>query len=427
MADAEIVVQTKILLNDRVQPVCIGISHGKISAVKKALTGENNYDFSKYMAIPGGVDTHTHMRDPGMTQKEDFYTGTLSAAFGGTTTILDMPNTKPMVLTAKHLEDKMKRIKNKANVDYGLFCALSYLDSLEPLEKILRLTTGFKLYMAETTGALGTPDENLEALVSSRALAGRVITVHAEETSGFLCIKCNDLKMHNINRNMESEISALKKLLTVKTQATLNLAHLTTCESLELARASNARFEITPQHFLLNDESGIGPFGKVNPPLRHKDIAASLFKEVREGKVDIIASDHAPHTIEEKSGGFDEAPPGMPGVETRLPLMMALAKRNKVSLETVQTSCCQNPAELFNMKKGKIDNGYDADISFFDMSQVENINGEKLHSKCGWSAFDGFEAIFPGAVMIRGHWVVKDRELEEDKKGIMLSQSVQKV
>ena len=425
MAEAEIVLRTKILLKNKVQPACIGIDNGKIFAVKKILSGEKNYDFSTFLALPGGVDTHTHMRDPGITQKEDFYTGTLSAAFGGTTTILDMPNTKPMVLTTKHLEEKIEIVKNKANVDYGFFCVLSYLDSMEPLEKILRLAAGLKLYMAETTGALGTPDESLETLVGAKALTGKVITVHAEDSSRFLCIKCNDLKMHNINRNMESEISAVQKVLAVKTQATVNLAHLTAVESLELARASNTRFEITPQHFLLHDASGIGPFGKVNPPLRHKEIAARLFEEVRGGKVDIIASDHAPHTFEEKSVGFDEAPSGMPGVETRLPLMMALAKRNKVSLGTVQTSCCQNPAELFDMKKGKIDTGYDADISFFDMSQVEKINGEKLHSKCGWSAFDGFEAIFPAAVMLRGQWVVKDRELEEDKLGIMLGQPVQ--
>jgi dihydroorotase len=338
-----------------------------------------------------------------------------------------MPNTKPMVLTTDDLKNKISAIKGRANVDYGLFAALSPLDSPEPVEKISWLVMGLKLYMAETTGALGTTDKDLESLLGSKNLAGKVVTVHAEDSSMFNSLTCTSLAMHNLVRNMRAEVSAVRKLLAVKTQATLNLAHLTTRESLELARSSNVRFEITPQHFLLHDKSDIGSYGKVNPPLRHRDVAARLFKEVREGRVDIIASDHAPHTLEEKSRRFNVAPSGMPGVETRLPLMMALVKRNKVALGTVQMACCQKPGELFNMEKGRLVPGYDADLCFFNMKQMEKIKGENLHSKCCWSAFEGFEAVFPETVMLRGQWVVKERELEKEKVGRMLNPYAQNI
>ena len=159
----EIVVKTKILQGGTERSMCIGIDNGKISAVEKYLDGDREFDFKGYLALPGGVDIHTHMRDPGNIQKEDFYTGTKSAAFGGTTTILDMPNTIPPVKNELALREKLDTVKNKANVDFGLFGQLSDIDDIPGMAK---LAIGFKLYMSETTGASGTIKTPLELLLN---------------------------------------------------------------------------------------------------------------------------------------------------------------------------------------------------------------------------------------------------------------------
>lgn len=405
----ELVIQTKILQHGEVKPVSIGIEKGRIMALGPGLQGDAVQDYSHCIALPGGVDIHTHMRDPGCEHKEDFFTGTKSAAFGGTTTILDMPNTQPEVVNIEAFEEKAAAVEAKANVDYGLFAELISPHSVQVLaEKAI----GFKLFLSETTGTEGI-FEDAEKLLSAYGLAKKVITVHAEDPSLFTNVKSVNLKAHNVRRNMEAEILAVERVLAAKTSGTINLAHLTTLESVELAREHKARYELTPHHLLLSDDMDLGALGKVNPPLRHKDITIELFEELKAGRVDIIASDHAPHALAEKEGEFEYAPSGVPGVETRIPLLMSLAEKKIISIETIQKSCCERPASLFNLPKGHIVEGYDADIALFDMSQTSKIAGEDLHSKCGWTPFEGYDAIFPVAVFLRGKLIVKDRKIAE--------------
>jgi dihydroorotase len=409
----EVVIRTKILQQDDVKPVSIGIDKGRIMALGQALQGDKVHDYSHCIALPGGVDIHTHMREPGCEHKEDFYTGTMSAVYGGTTTILDMPNTQPEVVNIEAFEEKAKAIEGKANADYGLFAELISPHSVNALSD---KAIGFKLYLSETTGTEGI-FEDAEELLTTFGLSMKVITVHAEDPSLFTHVKSVNLKAHNVKRNMEAEIGAVERVLAAKTKGRINLAHLTTLESVELVRRHKVRYELAPHHFLLHDDMDLGALGKVNPPLRHKVIAAALFGEVKAGRADIIASDHAPHSIEEKEREFEYAPSGIPGVETRIPLLMALAKKDIVSLGTIQRSCCETPAGLFNVPKGHINEGYDADLSLYDMSQVTKISGERLHSKCGWTPFEGFEAIFPTAVFLRGKLIVDDGRMVAERQG----------
>jgi dihydroorotase len=409
----EAVVRAKILQQGEVKQVSIGIDKGRIMAMGQHLQGTKVYDYTNCIALPGGVDTHTHMREPGCEHKEDFSTGTLSAAFGGTTTVLDMPNTQPEVVNIEAYEEKSGAVEGKANVDYGLFGELISPHSVIPLaEKAI----GFKLFMSETTGTEGI-FEKAEELLAHHALAGKVITVHAEDSSLFGPVTSVSLKAHNVKRNMDAEVGAVEKIINTGTQGIINLAHLTTGKSVELAKEKKVRYEVTPHHLLLNDEADLGALGKVNPPLRHKDTVAALFEDVKQGCVDIIASDHAPHALNEKEGEFEYAPSGVPGVETRIPLFMALAKKDLVSLETVQMACCENPANLFNLPKGHIAEGYDADLALYDMNEVTKILGKDLHSKCGWTPFEGFDAIFPVTVFLRGEAIIQDGELLGEKRG----------
>jgi len=412
----EIIVRTKILQSGTERAVCIGIDNGKITAVEKSLEGSREFHFEDYLALPGGVDIHTHMREPGMTQKEDFYTGTKSAAFGGTTTILDMPNTIPSVTNELALRDKLDIVKNKANVDFGLFGQLSDIDEIPGMAKT---AIGFKLYMSETTGSSGSIKTPLEMLLNSDPLAGKVVTVHAEDPRMFSKDICEDLHRHNLIRNMKAEFMALRRILAVDAPVKLNMAHLTTLESVDQARAKRASFEITPHHVLLHDASKIEAMGKVNPPLRKKPIADRLFDVLKAGRA-IIASDHAPHTLEEKSVEFENAPSGLPGVETRVPLMLALAKKGILRYIHVQDMCCTLPAELFGLKKGKIEQGYDADLAFYDVDNMVKVEPEMLHSKCAWTPFEGMDAIFPKGVMLRGQMIVRGGELAIEKFGKFL-------
>jgi dihydroorotase len=408
----ELAIHTKIIQSGAFKNVCIGIDNGRISAVGADLPADKKFHFEDYLALPGGVDIHTHMREPGMTHKEDFFTGTRSAAFGGTTTILDMPNNDPPADNARALEEKLDMVMDKANVDFGLFGQLSDIDEIEKMAKI---AIGFKLFMSETTSAYGSRSPP-EIMLNQRPLAGRVVTVHAEDPSLFTRDQCDDLHRHNLIRNMKAETEAVKKILTVESPVKLNLAHLTIKENVDMAQKRKASFEITPHHALLDESLNTGAFGKVNPPLRKKPVAEKLFEVLKTGRA-IIASDHAPHTIKEKSLSFAEAPSGIPGVETRVPLMLALAEKGVLRHSAVQDMCCQLPADLFGLKKGRIEPGYDADIAFYDLERVVKIEAGNLHSKCGWTPFEGFSAIFPVGVMLRGNMIVRGGQLVMEKTG----------
>jgi dihydroorotase len=413
----ELVIRARIIQGGSFTDTSIGIDRGRISAVQAGLKGEKEFHFEDYLALPGGVDIHTHMREPGFEGKEDFFTGTRSAAFGGTTTILDMPNNIPAIDNARALEDKLDLVMDKANVDFGLFAQLSDIDEIE---RMAPMAIGFKLFMAETTSAKASKT-SLEMLLNSPHLRGRVVTVHAEDPNQFSNDACTDLHRHNLIRNMKAESEAAKKILAIDTPAKLNLAHLTTAECVDMARRRKAHFEITPHHVLLDESMPLGANGKVNPPLRKRAVADKLFDVLRSGRA-IIASDHAPHTIGEKSADFADAPSGLPGVETRIPLMLALAQKGVLKHQAVQDMCCQLPADLFGLKKGRIEPGYDADMAFYDMNEMVKIDANRLHSKCGWSPFGGFDAIFPKGVMLRGNMIIRGGQLVAEKRGLHLLQ-----
>jgi dihydroorotase len=408
----ELVIRAKVVQGAAFRNVCIGIDGGRISAVQPELTGRAEFDFADYLAMPGGVDIHTHMREPGLDHKENFRSGTRAAAFGGTTTVMDMPNTVPATSTLAALEEKLEIVSQGANVDFGLFGQLGDVDEIQRMSK---LAIGFKLFMSETTAAKGSASPP-EILLNSRHIAGRVVTVHAEDPALFGREDCTDLHQHNLVRNMRSESEAVRKMLSIDTPARLNFAHLTTADCVDMARKKKASFEITPHHALLDEAMNLGAKGKVNPPLRKRGIADRLFDVLRTGRA-IVASDHAPHTEAEKASEFRIAPSGMPGVETRVPLLMALAQKNVLKFAAVQDMCCQLPADLFGLRKGRLQPGYDADIAFYDLSKVVKVRGADLHSKCGWTAFEGYDAIFPVGVMLRGSMIIRGGQLAIERAG----------
>jgi dihydroorotase len=201
----------------------------------------------------------------------------------------------------------------------------------------------------------------------------------------------------------------------------VHIAHVSSAEGANLVRSARRTLgitsEVTPHHMLLSVESDLKAFGKVNPPLRRKKDNEALREAFFDGTIDIMASDHAPHTESEKERDFASAPSGIPGVETGIPMMLAFVKRDLMSLERLVDATSRNAARIFGLNKGAVGLGYDGDLVVFDMKKVAKVESEKLHSKCGWTPFDGREAIFPEAVFLGGELIVEEGNLVSERKG----------
>ena len=411
----DLIIEGRAFYKGKLQPVCIGIDEGRIVAVKKVLAGENRMDFKDRLVLPGAIDAHVHLRDPGMTQKEDFGTGTLAAAYGGVTTVFDMPNTNPSTVMAEDIVNKRETASSKAWVDFGLFGGI---DGRHDPTKMNAHAVGYKIFMGSSTGSLlVTQDSEIASALAKISATGKVVSVHAEDEGYIVRSPEKDLHEHNRNRPPQAEVSAISRLVKLQGSARINVCHVTSRQALAALAGTGFTKEVTVHHMLLDESMSLGGRGKVNPPLRAKDDRLAMLDAFIQGKFDMLASDHAPHGQDEKSGDFDAAPSGVPGVETSVPIMMAMVKRGQVPLERLISAACQRPAELFGLAKGEIEVGKDADLMVVDPKNVVTIKERNLHSKCGWTPYEGFEAIFPTAVFLRGMELVENNSLVGERKG----------
>lgn len=395
---------------------CVGVRDGRIVKIAKQLAADYTLDFGHYLVLPGAVDTHVHFRDPGLTHKEDVKTGSTAAVYGGTTTVLDMPNTDPPVRTHSHLKAKWQALRDRSLVDIGLFCEAA---PQTDFEKASQLACGFKVYLGPTTGERGFRSlEESRPVVGAALQSGRPVSVHAEDPSLLVSRRggATGLADHAGDRPADAESNAISWLSENFDTRGMNIAHVSSAAGLAAAEASHflGTLEATPHHMLLDVEvTGLArpSHGKVNPPLRSKADREAVMAAVRSGKAAIMATDHAPHTQEEKAAEFAKAPSGVPGVETMLPLMMALGFYRQLDMQRVVDACCRLPAERYGLPKGKIAEGYDADFAVFDPRDVKRVRPEALHSKCGWSPFGGLFAVFPVAVFLRGDEIMGDGQI----------------
>jgi len=380
----------------------IGIEGGKIDFVKKSLTTSEKVINLEGVILPAGIDMHVHFREPGMTEKEDFYTGSVSAACGGITAIMDMPNTDPPTNTYQRLKKKIEIGEQKSVIDFGLYGLLS-----EEAEKMSELTDFFKVYMASSTGDQRADQEELNTLLLKAYSQGAKVAFHCEDEDLFN-EEGENLEEHNEHRPLESELKAIDELRDLP-EGEKYVCHLTSKKSLDRTKEHGFLSEVTPHHLFLSEEAFLGPFGKVNPPLRKEVNRFSVWEAFERGEFDFIASDHAPHLEEEKED-FADAPSGVPGVETTYPLLLNSVSRGEIDLSTVIEKIALNPAKRLGLKRGKIKEGFDAELVNIDFRNTETIDSEKLHYKCGWSPFEGFQGIFPQNVISQGDFLVRDRE-----------------
>ncbi|MGD0818782.1 MAG: dihydroorotase [Methanomassiliicoccales archaeon] len=411
----DLIIEGRAFYKGKLQPVCIGIDQGKIVEVKKVLAGENRKDFKDRLILPGAIDVHVHLRDPGMTQKEDFGTGTLAAACGGVTTVFDMPNTNPPTVMAEDIVNKRENASSKAWVDFGLFAGV---DARHDPTKMNAHAIGYKIFMGSSTGSLlMTKDTDIAMALAKISVTGKVVSVHAEDDGFLIRSQEKELRDHNRNRPPFAEVSAISRLAKLHGSANINVCHVSSREAMTALAGTGFTKEVTLHHMLLDDSMPLGGRGKVNPPLRTKDDRLALLDAFAKGQFDMLASDHAPHGQDEKTGDFDAAPSGVPGVETAVPIMMAMVKRGQIPLECLVSAACQRPAEIFGLPKGMIEVGRDADLMVVDPKNITEIKPKNLHSKCGWTPYEGFEAIFPTAVFLRGMELVVNNSLVGERKG----------
>jgi dihydroorotase len=419
----------------------IAIKHGLIHAIgapEAMPPAKQVLDATGLYILPGAIDVHVHFRDPGYPQKEDFASGTAAAAFGGVTTVFDMPNTLPTVGTPEALAAKHKIAAEKAYVDYGLYAVLGE-DSIEHVSRLIDGgIIGFKLYMGNTFGRIPSPTTGamLEAF-EVVAPTGKRISLHAETNS---IMERRESRLRAAGRTepiahlaarpavVAVEAVARAAILAEWTGARIHVLHISSAAELRpLAEAKARGVEITGEtcpHYLLLSEADYEKFGgivRVNPPVREAPNRQPLWDALMDGTIDMIATDHAPHTPEEKTrNDIWTVDCGFPGVETQMPLMLTEINRGRASIQDYVRWSAEAPAKIWGLypRKGALAVGSDADIAIVDLNRSWTIDDALIQSRSKISPWHGRQATaLPVHTIVRGRFVMKDRTLQEHARG----------
>ena len=383
------------MIGGRLVRANIGIEEGRIARITDKPCKGEKIDASGKIILPGLIDIHVHLREPGLEGKEDISTGTKAAAAGGVTTIFEMPNTSPATTTVRLLEEKRSLMREKAVVNYGLYIGATE-DNIGEIKKAENVA-GVKLYMGSSTGdLLVTGEEAIRNIFNS----GKKAVIHAEDEE---MMKKNaeahreesDPHVHSMIRDDSVEASAVRRAAEIASSPEkLHFTHVSSRKGIDLIKKAGSTCDVTPHHLFLTEEAlrKQGNLAKMNPALKSSDDASALWEGVMSGAVSCIATDHAGHTMEEKSSGYWDAPSGVPGLETMLPLLLDAVNRNKLSLEQLARLTSESPARIFGARnKGRIEEGCDADVVIVDMNKEKEVRNGELFTKCGWSPFNGWK------------------------------------
>lgn len=414
MENEDVTLSGKFYYEGSYQDLNLVITEGKIRGIRKFVKGRKVE--LEGAIFPAGTDTHVHFRDPGETQKEDFSSGTMSAAYGGTTTVLDMPNNIIPIDNYQAYERKLETVRGRSFVDFGLYSMFNGTNAgiIHPDSWAL------KIFMGGSTNTTGM-DRLDEKAINSISELKKPVVFHAEDQH---CLDLSrretfTLRDHNFSRPSQCEATALMNL------SKLNLgkkiaAHVSDSSNLKFLTGNGTFAEITPHHMMLNDEMDLGSYGKVNPPLREPSVQRASLEAYLSGKYSIVSSDHAPHTPEEKEE-FEYAKSGIIGVETRIPILLALISKKILPPDVFYRTAILNPARLFNINKGEIKEGMYADFFNVRFSSMHRLDQSRLHSKNWETPFNGMDVVFPENVMLRGDLIVENREIVYGRTGKYLN------
>ncbi|MBC6453641.1 MAG: dihydroorotase [Hormoscilla sp. SP5CHS1] len=381
--------------------------------------------------LPGAIDPQVHFREPGLEHKEDLLTASSACAKGGVTSFLEMPNTRPLTTDQSTLDDKLGRAQQKCLVNYGFFIGATSACSPDLLAA--NPTPGIKIFMGSMKGDLLI--DQSEVLERIFATGTRLIAVHAEDQARIserqqLFVGETNPAVHSQIQDSQAALNATVQVLGLskKYQRRLHILHMSTGVEASLLRQDKPSWvtaEVTPQHLLLNTSAyeQLGTLAQMNPPLRTPQDNQVLWQALLDGVIDFIATDHAPHTLEEKARGYPNSPSGMPGVETSLPLMLTQAMQGRCSIAQVSLWMSLAPAKAYKIpNKGVIAPGYDADLVLVDLNSYRPVRREELLTKCGWSPFEGWNLTGWPVVTIVGGQVAYDRgNLRKEVRGQALT------
>lgn len=414
------------------------IQDGRITEVGSDLEsrGERELDAGGRTVIPGLIDVHVHFRDPGLARKEGWETGSAGALHGGVTSVVEVQNNPPLSTSVEALTDRIEHVRARSRVDFG--CLANLLPaSVSELEGMAPLTPAFKCFLGGSTGLGGQTDRAvLRDLFAAAAATGRMIVAHCEDEdllrAGAKKYKDADATEHHLVRSSEAEVESVRTSIELceETGARLHVFHLSTAEGARLIREANVRgtkigCSTAPHYLLLSHEDAerLGNRIRVNPSVKTKADSAGILEALRDGTVEAIGTDHAPHPLEEKERPYAKAPSGMPSVDLLWPLTFELVRRGLLDAETALASVTDRAARSLGIcEKGRLEVGYDGDLVLFDPEETRRVIGAELPSKSKWSAYEGMElAGFPETVVRRGEIVFAGGKVTSEAGGVPLA------
>ncbi|WP_309088027.1 dihydroorotase [Phenylobacterium sp.] len=406
-------------------PADIGVRGGKIAAIgdlSQASAGET-FDAAGLTVLPGVIDTQVHFREPGLEWKEDLETGSRAAVLGGVVAVFEMPNTEPTTTDPATLEDKLARARDRMHCDHAFYVGGTH-ENAKFLGELERLPgcCGIKVFMGASTGTLLVQDD--EGVEQVLRHIHRRAAFHSEDEYRLAdrrpLARTGDWTSHYEVRDAQSAIQSTERLVRIARSLgkRIHVLHVTTREEIAyLAHHKDvASVEVTPQHLTLAGPEAyerLKGFAQMNPPIRGPEHRDGLWLGVANGVADVIGSDHAPHTKEEKARPYPASPSGMPGVQTLLPVMLTHVAEGRLSLERLVDLTSHGANRIFGLAdKGRLAVGYDADLTVVDLKARKTIRHEDMASRVGWTPFDGLEAKgWPMATIVRGRVVMRDGEI----------------
>lgn len=406
-------------------PADVGVRDGKISAIgdlAQASAGET-FDAAGLLVMPGVIDTQVHFREPGLEWKEDLETGSRAAVLGGVVAVFEMPNTEPTTTDPAALADKLSRAKGRMHCDHAFFVGgthenAAFLGELERLPGCC----GVKVFMGASTGTLLVQDD--EGIEQVLRHTNRRATFHSEDEYRLAdrrpLARTGDWTSHPEVRDARSAMSSTERLVRIARALgkRIHVLHVTTAQEIVFLADHKdvATVELTPQHLTLAGPEAyerLKGFAQMNPPIRDAAHRAGLWRGIANGVADVLGSDHAPHTREEKARPYPASPSGMPGVQTLLPVMLTHVAAGRLSLERLVDLTSHGAQRVFGLAdKGRLAVGYDADLTLVDLKARRTITHDAMASRVGWTPFDGMAAKgWPMATIIRGRVVMRDDEV----------------
>ncbi len=395
----QLIENARVVLPDAIEQVSVVIEGERIADIDPAahLAVDEVIDAAGLYLLPGLVDDQVHFREPGLTHKEDLATGSRACAKGGITTFLEMPNTVPPTITQERLEEKLSLAAHKSLVNYGFYIGAT-TDNLVELKRASR-TPGIKIFIGSSTGELLVDEqEALERIFAETTLP---ITAHCEDEATIRAnaarfAKTNDVADHSRIRDHQAAIIATRRAIELahRHHHRFHVLHVSTGAETQLLAEHRGLItgEACPHHLLfsVDDYSRLGTLVQMNPSLKTRNDSAELWRALADGRLQVVATDHAPHTLEEKRKQYPMSPAGVPAVENSLALMLNEVNRGRCTLSQVVHWMCNAPARVWDVVgKGRIAVGYDADLVLVDMNFTQTICNEQQVTKCGWSPWHG--------------------------------------